>query len=119
LSQGSLSKSVFNIPVILDLQESFMNTTIVFRLKATSSYFPETYQVKTKGAFDNNHYAESLKKRNESLIQRYQKGFIFPADTIVTTFSLTSDRVPTKQSVKCRLPNLPKKWTLRSPTFPF
>ncbi|WP_028525097.1 DUF2975 domain-containing protein [Runella limosa] len=98
LSQGSFSKPVFNIPIILDLQESFMDTTVVFRSKANSSYLPETYQVKTRGDFDDNHYAESLKKRNETLIQRYQKGLVFPSDTIVTTFSLTSDRVPTSPS---------------------
>lgn len=126
LSQGSLSKSVFNIPIILDLQESFMDTTIVFRSKANSSYLPETYQVKTEGDFDDSYYAESLKKRNGSLIQRYKKGLIFPSDTIVTTFSLTSDRVPTSPStyfeivtpkqakgfLKLKASNMPNGWLI-------
>lgn len=126
LSQGSFSKPVFNIPVILDLQESFMDTTIVFRSKANSSYLPETYQVKTKGDFDDNHYAESLKKRNENLIRRYQKGLIFPSDTIVTTFTLASEKasadsqnyfeIVTPKEAKGFLPlkasNMPNGWLI-------
>lgn len=90
LSQGSLSNPIFKVPVTLDLGESFMDTTILFRSKANPSLFPETYQVKATS--DESHHVEHLKKRNNELLKRYQMGFITPYDTIISSFSLTSDQ---------------------------
>lgn len=94
LSQGSLSNPIFKVPVTIDLGESFMDTTILFRSKATPSLFPETYQVKTKANADESHHVEHLKKRNNELLKRYQMGLITPSDTIISSFSLTSDQTP-------------------------
>ena len=90
----NFNKTIFRIPISVDLRESMMDTTVLFRSKEKSIGEPELYQVKKPSDLDDVNYREILQKKNQAILSRYRAGLTYPTDTLTSKKLLYRGKYP-------------------------